>query len=145
MQCWRFELALEIFTLSSAKLDRKTNILVNSVEVFCNYQLWKIQQIWWRWSVILRFSIETLKSELLPSKKLFFICFIESPLKMMKKDFHFISNALFVLEIFTFLSSLFGYRINCLIRKFKLVSKFMTSKTRKQIIYNTYIDQYVKK
>ena len=34
---------------------------------------------------------------------------IESPLKMMKKAFYFISKALFVLKIFKFLSLLFGH------------------------------------
>ena len=35
-----------------------------------------------------------------PSKKERFICVNESPLKMMKNDFHFILKALFVLKIF---------------------------------------------
>ena len=42
-----------------------------------------------------------------PSKKVYFICFIESPLKMMKNAFYFILKALFVLKIFKFLSWLF--------------------------------------
>ena len=37
-------------------------------------------------------------------KKFCFICFIESPLKMMKNAFYFILKALFVLMIFKFLS-----------------------------------------
>ena len=37
------------------------------------------------------------------------ICFIESPLKMMKNAFYFILKALFVLKIFKFLSRLFGH------------------------------------
>ena len=37
------------------------------------------------------------------------ICFIESPLKMMKNAFYFILKALFVLKIFKFLSWLFGH------------------------------------
>ena len=45
-----------------------------------------------------------IKIEPLPSKKNCVICFIESPLKMMKNDFYFILKALFVLEIFKFLS-----------------------------------------
>ena len=36
--------------------------------------------------------------------KICFICFIESPLKVMKNDFYFILKALFVLKIFKFLS-----------------------------------------
>ena len=43
------------------------------------------------------------------SKKVAFILFNESPLKMLKNVFYFILNVLFVLEIFTVLSRLFGY------------------------------------
>ena len=39
-----------------------------------------------------------------PSKKVFFICFNDSPSKMMKNAFYFILKALFVLKIFNFLS-----------------------------------------
>ena len=38
------------------------------------------------------------------SKKRFFICFNESPLKVIKTVFNFILKALFVLNIFKFLS-----------------------------------------
>ena len=37
------------------------------------------------------------------------ICFIKSPLKMLKNAFYFILKALFVLKIFKFLSRLFGH------------------------------------
>ena len=50
-----------------------------------------------------RFKI-MLKSEFHLPKKLCIICFIESPLKMTKNAFYFILKALFVLEIFKFLS-----------------------------------------
>ena len=43
------------------------------------------------------------------SKKNCVICLIESPLKIMKYAFYFISKALFVLYIFKFLSRLFGH------------------------------------
>ena len=46
----------------------------------------------------------------------------ESPLKMMKNAFYFALKAFFILKIFRFLSWIFG-----LIRKIKLISKFMTS------------------
>ena len=45
-----------------------------------------------------------LKVGLSPSKKNFFICFNDSPSKMMKNAFYFILKALFVLRIFKFLS-----------------------------------------
>ena len=42
-------------------------------------------------------------------KKIIFICFKESCLKMMKNNFYFILKALFVLKIFKFLSWHFGH------------------------------------
>ena len=50
-----------------------------------------------------------IKVGLSPSKKNCVICFIESPLKMMKNAFYFILKTLFVLKIFKFLSWLFGH------------------------------------
>ena len=50
------------------------------------------------------FTNSFVKVGLLPSKKIYVICFIESPLKVMKNAFYFILKALFVLKIFTFLS-----------------------------------------
>ena len=44
----------------------------------------------------------------LSASGLFFISCNESPLKMMKNAFYFMSKTLFVLEIFKFFSSLFG-------------------------------------
>ena len=43
-----------------------------------------------------------LKVRLSPSKKIRVICFIESPLKMMKNTFYFILKVIFVLKIFQF-------------------------------------------
>ena len=48
------------------------------------------------------------KVGLSPSKQNCVICFIESPLKIMKNAFYFILKALFILKIFKFLSWLFG-------------------------------------
>ena len=45
-----------------------------------------------------------LKVGLSPSSKVCVICFTESPLKMMKNVFYFYLKALFVLNIFKFLS-----------------------------------------
>ena len=53
-------------------------------------------------------SLVALKSESYLPKKFFFICFNESPLKIMKNAFYFILKALFVLKIFKFLSWHFG-------------------------------------
>ena len=41
--------------------------------------------------------------------KIYVICLIESPLKVIKNAFYFILKALFVLKIFKFLSWLFGH------------------------------------
>ena len=59
---------------------------------------------------------------------------LKSSLKMMKNGFCFMFKVLFVLEIFTYLSWLFGYVENGLLRKLWLVSKFMMSQTEHQII-----------
>ena len=50
-----------------------------------------------------------LKVWLSPSKKVAFISFNESPLKTMKNAYYFMLKVVFVLEVFTFLSWLFGY------------------------------------
>ena len=63
---------------------------------------------------IRRYNVKTrdfpvlLKSNSHLPKKIF-ICFNESPLKMMKNAFYFIVKALFVLETFKFLSWLLGH------------------------------------
>ena len=49
------------------------------------------------------------KVGLSPSKKICFVFFDESPLKMMKNAFYLILKALFVLKIFKFLSKTFGH------------------------------------
>ena len=49
------------------------------------------------------------KVGLSPSKKNCFVCFIESPLKMMKNAFYFSLKALFVCKMFKFLSWHFGH------------------------------------
>ena len=69
-------------------------------------------------------------------KTIWFICFNESFLKIMKNASYFILKAFFVLKIFRSLSWLFVYaqkktktkKIG-LIRKIKLISKFMMSQT----------------
>ena len=48
--------------------------------------------------------IRAFQVELSPSKQACFICFDESPLKVMENAFYFILKALFVLKIFEFLS-----------------------------------------
>ena len=50
-----------------------------------------------------------LKDGLLPSKKVYFTCFNEATLKVMKNVFNFVLKVLFFLKIFEFLSWLFGH------------------------------------
>ena len=50
-----------------------------------------------------------LKSDCRLPKKICVICFIESPIKMIKNAFYFVLKALFVLKIFKFLSLIFGH------------------------------------
>ena len=54
-------------------------------------------------------QLASIKVGLSPFKKNFFICFNNSPSKVMKNAFYFILKALFVLKIFKFLSWLFGH------------------------------------
>ena len=50
---------------------------------------------------------------------------------MIKDAFYFIFNVLFVFKIFKFVSWLFGYvEKNGVIRKIRLISKFMVSQPR---------------
>ena len=56
-----------------------------------------------------RYECYRLKVGLSPSKKNYVICFIESPLKMIKNAFCFILKPPFVLKIFKFSSQLFGH------------------------------------
>ena len=58
--------------------------------------------------LVCRIEKNYFKVGLSPSKKIFFICFNDSPWKMMKNAFYFILKALFVLKVFKFLSWHFG-------------------------------------
>ena len=60
-----------------------------------------------------------------------FICFNESPLKMMKDTFYFISKPLLVL---VFVLSFWPCRKNAVIAMIRLISKPMTSQSRYQTI-----------
>ena len=84
-----------------------------------------------------------IKIELSPSKKFdfysfdFYICFIwlnETSSKLMKSAFYFILKALFVLKTFKFLSCFFSCRKSSLIRKIRLISKFIMSQPGLQTI-----------
>ena len=70
-----------------------------------------------------------LKAGLSPCKKVAFICFNESPLKLIKKYFLF-----YVKSSFHFCPGFLLMWKNDLMRKLRLISKFMTSQTGQQII-----------
>ena len=53
---------------------------------------------------------------------------------MLKNAFYFMLKAFFVLDIFIFLPWFFVYAENNLIRKLRLISKFMMSKPGQQIV-----------
>ena len=85
------------------------------------------------------------KLGLSPSKKVVFLCFNESPLKMMKNVFYFMLKTLFVLEIFQFLSWLFGYAEKQLDKKAWVNFKICDVTDGSTNNCNTYIAQYLKK
>ena len=60
-------------------------------------------------TIVINLDRKIIKVGLSRSKKVFFIYFHDSPLKMIKNAFYFILKALFVLKIFKFLSWHFGH------------------------------------
>ena len=66
-------------------------------------------------------------------------------LKVMKNSFYFILKAIFVLEIFAFLSWLFGYLGKRLDKKVKVNSNIYDVTDWTTNNYNTNIAQYLKK
>ena len=69
----------------------------------------------------------------------------ESPLKMMENAFYFTPKALFILKIFTFLSSLFGHLAKRLDKKDKVYFKFYDVIAWLANNCNTNIAQYFEK
>ena len=67
-----------------------------------------------------------------------------SSLKKTKNGFYFMFNPLFVLEIFTFSSCVFGYIKKLFGKKVKVKSKIYDVTERKTNIYSTHIAQYLK-
>ena len=72
--------------------------------------------------------LTSLRSDSYLPKNLF-ICFNDSPSKIMKNGFYFILKALFFFKIFKFSSTFWAYRKNGLMRKISLISTFMTSQS----------------
>ena len=64
---------------------------------------------------------------------------------MVKNAFYFLIKASFVIEIFTFLSELFGYEEKCLHKKADINFKIYYVKDRASNNYNIRIAQYLKK
>ena len=86
-----------------------------------------------------------LKVELSPFTVVVFIYFKESSIKILKNAFYFMLKALFLLEIFNFLSLLFVYVEKRLDKKGKVNFKIydVTHWTTNNI-YNIFIVQYLK-
>ena len=79
------------------------------------------------------FQESYLKVGLSPSKKIF-ICFIESPLKMMKNVFFHLQSSFRSQDIYVFVTSFWSCRKYGLIKKVRLTSKFLTSQPGLQTI-----------
>ena len=99
-QCKTFQIMLFHRANAWLRLSSFTvHLLLNSFDVLLNNPL----------IFALLFGItETITTDSRLPKN-FFICFNESPSKMMKNAFHYILQALFVLKILKFLSWLFGH------------------------------------
>ena len=69
----------------------------------------------------------------------------ENPLKMTKNAFYFMLNALFIIEIFKFLSWLFGYVAKWFDKKVKVNFKTFDVTDLTTNNYNTDITWYLKK
>ena len=70
-----------------------------------------------------------------PSKKKFFVCFNDSPSKMMKNGFYLILKALFIPKRYlNFVLTFWESTNNGLIRKIRLISELMTSQLGQQKI-----------
>ena len=79
--------------------------------------------------------------EIPPFKKI--ISFNDSPSKMMKTALYFVLKALFILNILNIFLTFWTCRQNGLIRKIRLISKFLTSQPGSKKNYNTDNAQYL--
>ena len=93
-------------------------------------------------NTLLIFSI---KVRLSPPQKFVFLYFNKSPLKIMKNAFYFMLKALFVLEIFSFLSWLFGYVKERFDKKTVVNFKIYDVTDWTTDNCNTYVTLYLKK
>ena len=111
-----------------SKISNRHRNTTLTIFLFCRYC----------WSLLRCNYWKSLKSDShLPKNS--FICFNESPLKVMKNAFYFILKALLVLKIFKFLYWLFGHvKKPGLIRKIRLLSKVMTPQPGYKQLYYTY-------
>ena len=88
------------------------------------------------------------KSDFHLPKKVAFICFNESSLKVMKNAFYFILKPISFLRSLDFCRNFLAMHKSDLMKKLRLISKFMTSQTEQYIltVHNIYcpISQEVK-
>ena len=114
------------------------------IQVYSNSTYIYRKQLDFHPSLQISFMTLIFKVGLSPSKKVVFTCFNESSLKNDTNAFYLMLEVLFVLEIFRFLSRLFGYKEKHLLDKLSLISKFMTSQSGQKTITRLIV-QYVKK
>ena len=93
-----------VYTLSKISLSNKSFYLPANVKTH-----FVVTFYCWDFFFFCCKTVSKLKVGLSPSKKNCVICFIESPLKIIKNVFYFILKALFVLKVFNFLSWCFGH------------------------------------
>ena len=122
-----------------------SRLSVQSLLWFLELTILKKSRTWYYtsfkvWSLSLKLEVDgriskyLKKSGLSSPKKYCFISFNESALKIVKSVFYFILKAPFVLQIFTFLFCFWPCGKNGLIRKIRLILKFMTSQPGEQTI-----------
>ena len=88
--------------------------------------------------------LKNIKFELSSSKKLGFICFNESPLKMMNNAFYFILKAFLFLRDLQFCPDFFGYVGKQLYKKAMVNFKIYDITNWETNNYNTHIAQHTK-
>ena len=119
-----FKLLRSNWVISSSSSSLRLEM--DRFELTISYSAWKSLKRSFSSKIFALMSF--LKSDSHLPKKNRFICFNDSPSKIMKNAFYFILKVLFVLKILTFSSWLFGHvEKNGLIKKMRLISKFMTS------------------
>ena len=122
------------------KRDLKSHSFKRDLSIFTFYYKQRLfsaqpQRFWTLlWAELHILLQSCLNSESHLPKKNCVICFIESPLKMVKNAFYFILKLLSFSRYLSFCHDFWSCRKNGLIRKIMLTSKFMTSEPGQEAI-----------